>query len=640
MSEITNTVQIQTNPISEQNPQDLQGHIIICGLQNTGYRILEQLLKTNIPTIVIDNNPDPRFAEMAQAQGVQILKRDSRTEFGLRNAGVTGARSIIAVTENDLYNLETILAACEIAPTIRAVASFYNSQIGEQLIKSIPTAQALSISELAAATFVTASLPSQVLHLFEIEHEEMAVVIDRVGRNGTIQQLYGQVTPIMRHTGLLNSFAVEQGAEPLTAPSNYASTQICPPSATTLVQGDTVTLVGPVKELIRLDEVSLDERQVAAARKPGKSAKTKMRKRNLRPSFGDFFKSFQRNIDKRLRNTLYASSILIIFGITVFMLVKPNYNLADALYDTMITISSNYTPSPTDTWLFKLFGVFIIIVGTALLGVIYAYITNFIVTARIAEALGKQKATNMENHVVMTGLGAAGYTVLKGLVERGEEVAVLELNEHSRFVALARNLGVPVIHADARVAESLDLVNINKARCITIMTNDDLANLETALNARARNPRVRVVLRLFDRNLAERTEKTFKIEIARSTSALAAPYFIAAALNFEVVTSFYVERTPFFVAKLKIKPGSQLSNLHTREVYTKAGVMVMAYVPRPAQVTTEAVKAVNAPALNQFPVRQLAPIFQPKPDQQLEAGDVIYFVGSYERITSAYNLNN
>src|SRR4051794_13435977 len=63
-----------------ENLKKVSGHVIVCGLHNTGYRILEQLLTVNVGVVVIDNNPDPRFAEMAQQKGVPVLYRDSRSE--------------------------------------------------------------------------------------------------------------------------------------------------------------------------------------------------------------------------------------------------------------------------------------------------------------------------------------------------------------------------------------------------------------------------------------------------------------------------------------------------------------------------------------------------------------------------------
>jgi hypothetical protein len=55
----------------------LHNHIILCSLHNLGYRILEQLLDAKIPVIVIDDDPDPRFARLAQRRQVTIISEDS-----------------------------------------------------------------------------------------------------------------------------------------------------------------------------------------------------------------------------------------------------------------------------------------------------------------------------------------------------------------------------------------------------------------------------------------------------------------------------------------------------------------------------------------------------------------------------------
>lgn len=612
-------------PTQLKNLENMAGHVIVCGLHNTGYRILEQLLSANVGVVVIDNTPDPRFAEMAQHKGVPVLYRDSRSETTLLDAGVKRASAIITVAENDLQNLETVLAAHELAPGIRAVASFFNQQIGKQMIGALPNAQALSIPELTAPTFVTASLPSQVLHLFEIGPVQLAVVRDRVDRSGTFQELYGLVTPIMRQSGDQTS-------------------QLCPPPSTLLQQNDTVTLVGRVTDLEKLEEVQLDQQIIQqtrvgmeGAKRRGGAAKpaNKNNKNKKRKPRRVFFTPglFLRDMERPFRRVLIGIGAVLLVSTIFFLLTDPDKtrgNPVTAFYFTLITIGSNANTDDLPGWYNKLYAAGLIVVGTALLGIVYAYLTNYIVSARISQALGQQQATNMENHVVLCGLSSIGYPVLRGLVDRGELVAVLELDEKKRFNTLARSLGVPVLHADMRVPESLELVNISKARCITILTGDDLANLETALNARQKNPRLRVVLRLFDRGLAERIEKSFNIEIARSTSALAAPYFIAAALNFEVVTSFYVGQTPFFVAKLVIKEG-RLNGTTVRKLYTSVGVIVMAYVARDEKVDNR--------LEGSFTVRQHDPVFHPGADQILHSGDTIYFVGPYERITSLYRLN-
>jgi hypothetical protein len=52
--------------------------------------------------------------------------------------------------------------------------------------------------------------------------------------------------------------------------------------------------------------------------------------------------------------------------------------------------------------------------------------------------------------------------------------------------------------------------------------SDDLVNLEVGLNARAIHPRIRVILRIFDRDTADELRQRINIHYALSTSAIAA----------------------------------------------------------------------------------------------------------------------
>ncbi len=64
-------------------------------------------------------------------------------------------------------------------------------------------------------------------------------------------------------------------------------------------------------------------------------------------------------------------------------------------------------------------------------------------------------------------------------------------------------------------------------------TDDQLANLEIALDAREINPGIKVVMRMFDVEFARKVEKGFGIHTAFSCSALTAPIFAAAAMRLE-----------------------------------------------------------------------------------------------------------
>ncbi len=55
------------------------------------------------------------------------------------------------------------------------------------------------------------------------------------------------------------------------------------------------------------------------------------------------------------------------------------------------------------------------------------------------------------------------------------------------------------------------------------------------------------MLRLFDRRLAGTVENSFDFRYVRSPAALAAPWFVGAALGFDVLDTFYVGDQPLLL---------------------------------------------------------------------------------------------
>ena len=57
--------------------QELRDHVIVCGLQGVGFRIVEQLHLSGTPVIVIDAEADVRFARILEDWGVPHLQRSA-----------------------------------------------------------------------------------------------------------------------------------------------------------------------------------------------------------------------------------------------------------------------------------------------------------------------------------------------------------------------------------------------------------------------------------------------------------------------------------------------------------------------------------------------------------------------------------
>jgi voltage-gated potassium channel Kch len=137
------------------------------------------------------------------------------------------------------------------------------------------------------------------------------------------------------------------------------------------------------------------------------------------------------------------------------------------------------------------------------------------------------------DHVIICGLGHLGIRVVEQLLASGTTVVALERRRSARFIAQARDLGVPVMIRDMKEDQALLDAGIEYARSIVIATNDAIANLEVALDAKRMNPKIRVVMRMFDEKIAHKISDAMDVDVAFSSSTLAAPAVAKMALAME-----------------------------------------------------------------------------------------------------------
>jgi voltage-gated potassium channel len=167
-------------------------------------------------------------------------------------------------------------------------------------------------------------------------------------------------------------------------------------------------------------------------------------------------------------------------------------------------------------------------------------------------------ASTYRDHVIVCGIGKVGYRVILELLKFEKEITALEKNPEGRFVEKVKSLGIPIILSDARQSENLLKAGVKEADAIIPCTDDELTNLDIALDAREINPDIRVVMRMFDADFAKRIEKGFGIHYAFSTSAVSAPIYASAAMREDIQHSFYVGDNLLHISQLKIQPESKL----------------------------------------------------------------------------------
>ena len=97
-------------------------------------------------------------------------------------------------------------------------------------------------------------------------------------------------------------------------------------------------------------------------------------------------------------------------------------------------------------------------------------------------------ASTFSGHVIICGMGKVGYRVALELLKFGREVVSIETDEKCRFAEKAMALGIPVIFADARRQENLIKAGIEQADAVIPCTNDELTNLDIALDCTRTQP--------------------------------------------------------------------------------------------------------------------------------------------------------
>jgi Trk K+ transport system NAD-binding subunit len=187
-------------------------------------------------------------------------------------------------------------------------------------------------------------------------------------------------------------------------------------------------------------------------------------------------------------------------------------------------------------------------------------------------------ASTYRNHAIICGIGKVGYRVALELLKFEREVVAIEANPEGRFVEKAQALGIPVIIADARRPETLVKAGVEQADAVIPCTDDELSNLDIALDARELNPDVKIVMRMFDPDLAQRIEKGFGIHTAYSVSALAAPTIATASMRVNVKSSFYVEGSLLNISEITIKPGASLEGWSIQELEEKLDLSVVSFI--------------------------------------------------------------
>jgi len=269
---------------------------------------------------------------------------------------------------------------------------------------------------------------------------------------------------------------------------------------------------------------------------------------------------------RQFRGLLILFSLTLIGGGWVYFILSRQTGAARPaspaegvfLVLSMIFLQANTAEFPS-VWYLQIFFFIMPVLGLGILSQGAADFGVLLFNRRArGEAWQMAVAETFNDHIVVVGLGHLGFRIGRTLHELGESFLVIEEDPKAELVSEVQGWNVPIIHGDANKHDVLINAGVPRAHTIVIATSDDTLNLQIAIHARAVNPQVRTIVRLFDDDFAREVREAFGITAAYSASALAAPAFAAAAADLDMAEAINVNGRMLNMSHLTLTPTSSL----------------------------------------------------------------------------------
>uniref|UniRef100_A0A832H1N6 Potassium transporter TrkA n=1 Tax=Oscillatoriales cyanobacterium SpSt-402 TaxID=2282168 RepID=A0A832H1N6_9CYAN len=523
---------------------------LVCGLGSLGQYCVAALKEFGVVVNAIETMQPQHWDIPGLFNRLHnLVLGDCRQPQILEQAGIADCRAVLLVTSDEGINTAAAFAARSLNPNVRIVMRSAQENLNELLRQQLGNFVAYEATQLPAPSFALAALDSETQGFFTLGNQLLQVSTMQMTSthpwcNRSLYELNRDHYRVLYH-----SRASNQSSEELSAWEPEAH----------LLAGDNITFI---------------EMTGLKAEPPRSHRNLKHAWRSLADAltWHNLHRIFRRawQDSRQTQRAVIISGFLLISlflsGALLYKLQYPNLSLQDTLNVAIVLMIGGFDNLfgqltlgfPIPGWLY-LFSLSMTIAGTIFVGILYATLTEWVLSTRF-QFLRQRSPMPTANHIVLIGLGRVG-----------QQIAALLRDLQQPLVGVSSNPlpidtlpQLPLIIGKTK--DALTQANVATAKSVVVVTDSEVANLEMGLMARAMNPTCNLVLRTTDPLFAENVSRLLPDAKVFGAYALAAEAFVGAAFGENILHVFRINKRTTLITEYQIELGDTLNGLLLAEV--------------------------------------------------------------------------
>jgi voltage-gated potassium channel len=301
--------------------------------------------------------------------------------------------------------------------------------------------------------------------------------------------------------------------------------------------------------------------------------------------------------------------VLAAIGIVGFHFIE-HWSWFDGLYMVVTTFTTiGYQEVHPLSHAGRVLNIFLIVCGVSLLFLMIGTLTQALLEFELRDFFGRRKMerdiNRLEGHYIICGAGRVGRSVARELVRKPAPFVIIDNNE-PKMAKFAQENWLTIL-GDATQEHILRDAHIERAAGLVAATTTDATNIYIVLNARAMNPKLKIIARASEED-AEKHLKTAGADTVISPYHFAG-HRIAQAFLRPHVLDFLDSATVHLgknleIAQIAITEGSRFTGVSIADshIRNQMGVIVLA-------------------------IKRDGDMITPNRDDVMKAGDVLIVMG-------------